>query len=113
VRASFTIQDPVNLDTDSDLPQRSRRFLTLSANRSYANWRFGGQWQVSAARMDSSGVNLGGFGLLDLTARYNITKSWYVMGSFDNVFNKHYETVYTYNTPGRGAYITLGWSPKL
>jgi len=113
VRASFTIQDPVNLDTDSDLPQRSRRFLTLSANRSYANWRFGGQWQVSAARMDSSGVNLGGFGLLDLTARYNITKSWYVTGSFDNVFNKKYETVYTYNTPGRGAYITLGWSPKL
>lgn len=111
VRASFTIQNPVNLDTDTDLVRRARRFFSVSANRSIADWRIGGQWLVSGVRNDS-GTDLGGYGVLNLTARYNITKSWYVSGSFDNVFNKHYELVNTYNTPGRGAYITLGWSPK-
>jgi len=111
VRASFTVQNPVDLDDDTDLSLRARRFLSLSANRTIDSWRVGGNWVVSAARNDE-GTNLGGYGVLNLTARYNITKAWYVTGSLDNVFNKHYEMVYTYNTPGRGAYLTLGWSPQ-
>jgi vitamin B12 transporter len=47
-----------------------------------------------------------------LTARYNISKSRYVTGGFDNVFNPLYELLDTYNTPGRGAYLTLGWLPQ-
>lgn len=111
VRASFTVQNPEDLDDDTDLSLRARRFLSLSASRAIDRWRVGGNWVVSAQRNDE-GTNLGGYGVLNLTARYNITKSWYVVGSLDNVFDKRYEMVYTYNTPGRGAYVTLGWSPQ-
>jgi vitamin B12 transporter len=110
VRASFTVQNPINLDTDTDLLRQARHFMALSVNRSIADWRLGAQWLVSGARNDVS--NLGGYGIVNLTARYNITKSWYWVASLENVFNKRYELVYTYNTPGRSAYLTLGWSPK-
>jgi len=65
VRASVTVQNPVDLDNDVDLVRRARR--------------------------------------------YNITKAWYVAAQIQNLLNKDYETAYSYNSPRRGAYLTVGW----
>ncbi|MGF6570774.1 vitamin B12 transporter [Paraburkholderia sp. GAS333] len=111
VRASLTLQNPVDLDNDVDLVRRARRFGSLAVNRSIAGWRVGGEWIVSGARSDSSG-NLGGYGIVNLSARYNITKAWYVTAQIDNLLNKDYETAYSYNSPRRGAYVTIGWQQQ-
>jgi len=66
---------------------------------------------VSGARNDS-GTVLGGYGVVNLSARYRITKAWYVAAQIDNLFDKHYELAYTYNTPRRSAFITLGWQQQ-
>ncbi len=50
VRASLTLQNPVDLDNDVDLVRRARRFGSLTVNRSIAGWRVGGEWIVSGAR---------------------------------------------------------------
>ncbi|HEY2605645.1 TonB-dependent receptor [Paraburkholderia sp. RL18-103-BIB-C] len=111
VRASLTLQNPVDLDNDVDLLRRARRFGSLAVNRSIAGWRVGGEWIVSGPREDSSG-ELGGYGIVNLSARYNITKAWYVVAQIQNLFNKDYETAYSYNSPGRGAYVTVGWQQQ-
>jgi vitamin B12 transporter len=111
VRASVTVQNPVDEDTDTDLVRRARRFASFTANRSIAGWRVGGEWIVSGARNDS-GNELGGYGIVNLSARYNITKAWYVAAKIQNLFNKDYELAYTYNTPRRGACLTLGWQQQ-
>jgi vitamin B12 transporter len=111
VRAALTIQNPVDQVADTDLPRRARRFATFSANHSFGGWRVGGEWIVSGARNDS-GVPLGGFGLLNLSARYNITKAWYVSAHLDNLLDKNYELAYTYNTPRRSAFVTIGWQQQ-
>ncbi|SDQ34506.1 vitamin B12 transporter [Paraburkholderia fungorum] len=111
VRASLTLQNPVDLDNDVDLVRRARRFGSLAVNRSIAGWRVGGEWIVSGARSDSSG-DLGGYGIVNLSARYNITKAWYVTAQIDNLLNKDYETAYSYNSPRRGAYVTIGWQQQ-
>jgi len=111
VRASVTLQNPVDLDNDVDLVRRARRFASLTVNRSIAGWRVGGEWVVSGPREDSSG-KLGGYGIVNLSARYNITKAWYVAAQIQNLLNKDYETAYSYNSPGRGAYVTLGWQQQ-
>jgi vitamin B12 transporter len=108
VRATVTLQNPVDLDDDTDLVRRARRFASFAVNRSIGGWRVGGEWLVSGPRADSIG-NLGGYGIVNLSARYNITKAWYVSAQIDNLFNKDYETAYSYNSPRRGAYFTLGW----
>ncbi|HVW52943.1 MAG TPA: TonB-dependent receptor [Trinickia sp.] len=111
VRAALTVQNPVNEDTHTDLPRRARHFASFSANRSFGDWRVGGEWIVSGAR-DDSGANLAGFGLVNLSARYDITKSWFVSAHIDNLFDKNYELAYTYNTPRRSAFITIGWQQQ-
>ncbi|ORC46698.1 TonB-dependent receptor [Burkholderia sp. A27] len=111
VRASLTLQNPVDLDKDADLLRRARRFGSLAMNRSLAGWRVGGEWIVSGAREDSSG-KLGGYGVVNLSARYNITKAWYVAAQIHNLLNKDYETAYSYNSPRRGAYVTVGWQQQ-
>ncbi|MBU6486636.1 MAG: TonB-dependent receptor [Burkholderiales bacterium] len=111
VRAALTVQNPVDEDTRTDLPRRARHFASFSANRSFGGWRVGGEWIVSGAR-DDSGANLAGFGLVNVSARYDITKSWYVSAHIDNLFDKNYELAYTYNTPRRSAFITIGWQQQ-
>jgi vitamin B12 transporter len=111
VRAALTVQNPVDEASDTDLARRARRFASFSARRSFGAWRMGGEWIVSGARNDN-GANLGGFGLVNLSARYDITKAWYVSAHIDNLFDKDYELAYTYNTPRRGAFITLGWQEQ-
>ncbi|MGF6634419.1 TonB-dependent receptor domain-containing protein [Paraburkholderia sp. MM6662-R1] len=111
VRATVTLQNPVDLDNDTDLVRRARRFGSFAVNRSIGGWRVGGEWIVSGPRTDSTG-NLGGYGIVNLSARYNVTKAWYVSAQIDNLFNKDYETAYSYNSPRRGAYLTLGWQQQ-
>lgn len=111
VRAALTMQNPVDEASDTDLNQRARRFASFSARRSVGAWRVGGEWIVSGPHYDS-GTSLGGFGLVNLSARYNITKAWYVSAHIDNLFDKNYELAYTYNTPRRSAFITIGWQEQ-
>jgi vitamin B12 transporter len=111
VRASFTLQNPVDETSQQDLTRRARRFAALAANRSIGGWRVGGEWITSGGREDFDST-LGGYGLVNLSARYDITKSWYVGARIDNVFNKDYQLAYSYNTPRRGAYVTLGWQQR-
>ncbi|PTB19508.1 TonB-dependent receptor [Trinickia symbiotica] len=111
VRAALTVQNPVDEDADTDLVRRARRFASLSANRSIGAWRVGGEWIVSSERNDN-GVKLGGYGLVNLSARYNITKAWYVSARIENLFDKNYELAYPYNTPRRSAFITVGWQQQ-
>ncbi|WP_114808922.1 TonB-dependent receptor domain-containing protein [Paraburkholderia kururiensis] len=111
LRAALTLQNPVDEDKDTDLNRRARRFASFTANRSIGSWRVGGEWLLSGARNDS-GSNLGGYGIVNLSARYNITRSWYVAAQIQNLFDKDYELAYTYNTPRRSAYLTLGWQQQ-
>ena len=108
VRAALTVQNPVDETADTDLNRRARHFASFSANRSFGPWRASGEWIVSGPRNDS-GTALGGFGIVNLLARYDITKAWYVSAHIDNLFDKHYELAYTYNTPRRSAFVTIGW----
>lgn len=108
VRASFTLQNPVDETNHEDLTRRARRFASFTAHRSIGDWRVGGEWIVSGARSDYDST-LAGYGVVNLSARYEITKSWYVDARIDNLFDKDYELAYSYNTPRRGAYLTLGW----
>ncbi|WP_244814093.1 TonB-dependent receptor domain-containing protein [Caballeronia sp. Lep1P3] len=111
VRAGVTFQNPVDETNHEELTRRARRFATLAAHRSIGRWRVGGEWIVSGARSDYDST-LAGYGVVNLSARYDITKSWYVGARIDNLFDRNYELAYSYNTPRRGAYVTLGWHPS-
>ncbi|AKJ67158.1 hypothetical protein PATSB16_07790 [Pandoraea thiooxydans] len=113
VNLNATLQSPVDNANDTLLPRRARRFARVSLARKIGGVRWGAEWLVSSRRLDgATPYTLGGYGIVNLSARYDINKSWYVAARLDNVFNKAYELAYSYNTTGRAAYVTLGWHPR-
>lgn len=110
IRFTATAQNPVDQQRGTILPRRARHFAALSINRPFAGWHIGGEWLISGAR-DDSGSKLGGYGLINLKARYNLNKTCYIVARVENLFNKQYELAYAYQTPQRSAYVTFGWQP--
>lgn len=112
VGASVTFQNPVDEQTNTQLLRRARRHAAFDVGRNFGNWRFGGEWLLSSSRLDTGSRTLGGYGIVNLNARYNIDKQWFVAARVENLFDKNYQLVYPYNTQGRAGYITLGWRQK-
>jgi vitamin B12 transporter len=108
VQASMTVQSPIDQDTDTVLSRRARRFGNVTVSHPFGPLRVGGTWQLAGARTDGS-VPLSGYNVVNVSARYQIDRCWFLDARVDNLLNKRYELASTYNTPGRGAYFTLGW----
>lgn len=114
MRASLTVQDPINATTGAQLRRRGTTFGNLVANANVASWRLGGELIVSGTRPDNdivSGapVTLGGYKLLNLTARHPLTKTTYVAARLENVFAEKYQLAHGFNVPGRGLFVSVGW----
>jgi len=107
-----TFQNPVDEQNNTQLLRRARRHAALDVGRNFGNWRFGGEWLVSSSRMDAGSRRLGGYGIVNLNARYNIDKQWFVAARVENLFDKDYQLAYPYNTQGRAGFITLGWRQR-
>lgn len=113
VGASVTFQNPVDEETNTQLLRRARRHAALDIGRNIGKWRVGGEWIVSSLRKDSAGTRtLGGYGIVNLNARYNIDKQWFIGARMENLFDKDYQLAYPYNTQGRAGFITLGWRQR-
>jgi vitamin B12 transporter len=119
VRASLTVQDPVEQAPGGEEVQmirRSKRFGSVSAHRMVERWRLGAQLAGAGERRDShiatfASVREAGYTVLDLTARYSFSKALFAALRVENVLGEEYRLVHGYNTPPRGAFLTVGWQP--
>ena len=119
LRAALTVQDPIEQEPNAQALQAIRRakvFGSFSAFRSIGAWRLGGEVLQSGARPDTnitSGARVleGGHTIVNFTARYQFDKNLYVAAKFENAFNEKYQLVNGFNTPPRGAFVTVGWQP--
>ena len=56
---------------------------------------------------DTNTVTVKGYTLVDLRASYPINQTLEVFGRVENAFDKDYQTILNYGTPGRGAFLGL------
>ncbi|MCT7324953.1 TonB-dependent receptor [Ralstonia sp. CHL-2022] len=108
LRASFTMQNPQDLSANQLLSRRARHFGSVSAYKTFGPFSAGVEWNAAGDRQDST-KTLGGYGLLNLVGRYQITPDWAVSARVENVTNKNYQLIYPYNTASRGVFFTLSW----
>lgn len=108
VRASFTMQNPQDLSANQLLSRRARHFGSASAYKTVGPFSAGVEWNAAGDRQDSTRA-LGGYGLLNLVGRYQITRDWALSARLENVTNKNYQLIYPYNTASRGVFFTLSW----
>ena len=53
-----------------------------------------------------------GYGLVNLTAGYAVSKDWSVNGRLNNVFDRQYELAQFYNTPRSNFFVWLAYQTK-
>lgn len=108
LKASATFQNPRNAVTGAVLARRAKEFASVAASHDFDALNVGGEMRYSGARKDGANV-LHGYELLNLTARYQIDKNFNLSARVDNLFNRNYSEVYSYNTLGRTLFVGLSY----
>ncbi|MGH8753851.1 MAG: TonB-dependent receptor domain-containing protein [Burkholderiales bacterium] len=115
--AHFTVQNPVNSLTDQLLQRRAKHYGSLAVNRTLGPWKLGAELVTSGARFDSANENpstrLSGYALYNLTVNYAFAREWSFNLRWNNVFNRNYELVQNFNTPGSNVFFALRYEPQL
>jgi vitamin B12 transporter len=119
LRMSLTVQDPVEQEPGGEAQQairRAKRYGALAVHRTMGEWRLGAQLNASGERRDNhivTGASLqdGGYAVLDLLARYQVSKSLFAAMKLENALDEKYRLVHGFNTPRRGLFVTAGWQP--
>jgi vitamin B12 transporter len=119
LRAALTLQDATEQEPD-DIERaairRARRFGSVAAFRNFGRWRLGGELLASGARPDVDiatfeAVQLAGYTVVNLLARYEFNKNLYVAARLENAFDEEYQLVHGFNTAPRGFFLSVGWQP--
>ena len=121
LRASLTLQDPVEQDRTNVPPQqalhRAKTLAAFSLFKTFGAWRLGGDWRYSGERRGQSitdstvTVFEPAYSVLNLMARYQLSKNIWFGARLENALDEDYRLVSGYNTAGRGLFVTAGWQP--
>jgi vitamin B12 transporter len=110
VKGSVTSQNPVNVTTGQTSNRRAKTLAALSVSQPVAQWRLGADMRYSGDVKDGT-RQLKSYVLLDLSARYEVSKSLNAYARIENAANVTYQTVYSYNVAPRGFFVGLNWQP--
>jgi vitamin B12 transporter len=104
---------PIDDATGTDLPRRARRYGSLSAVLPLDAWQFGTEVVTASARFDDAANTrrMGGYAIVNVTARYDLTPHWALTLRADNVLDKRYELAAGYNTAGASVFGGIRYTP--
>jgi vitamin B12 transporter len=113
-RASLDLQDPKDETTGRQLARRAKKHGTLGVDYSAGAATVGGELVFSGKRFDDTANrnNLGGYGVLNLYANYDVAKDWTLFGRWNNATNKKYELARTYNTAESNVFVGVRYAMK-
>ena len=107
--ASAAFLNPTDDNTGNILPRRAKRSLKLDIERRFGKAGIGASFIAQSSRFDDRGntITLGGYGLLDLRASWQLDRNWQLQGRLENALDEDYQTVDTYNTAGHSLFVAL------
>ncbi len=111
---SYDYVDPRNAETNEILLRRAKQQVKYQLDWTVYNFDWSVSYQYLGERYDRQYATnpngdlakLGGVSLWDLAVSYPVTSHLTVRGRIANLFDKEYETVYGYDTPGREYYLS-------
>jgi vitamin B12 transporter len=115
LHAEGSLQDPRDLDAETQLQRRSKHSFTLSGARSLGRGELGVDLLLAGPRPDvdvvtDEAAHDGGYLLAALRAKFDLTPSWSVSARLDNALNRHYQLADGYNTAGRDLTVSTRYS---
>ena len=114
LRGSLDFQDPRDDTTGKQLVRRAKRHAQVSADYTQGAFTTGAGLQVSGRRYDDLANRnmLGGYGLVNLFASYQVTRDWSVLARWNNVADKQYELARNYGTAGAQVFVGLRYGMR-
>lgn len=114
IAGGLTFLDPRNEDTDKVLQRRSRRSAKLDLDRQFGQNEIGASIIAQGPRFDdaANSTRVGGYTVLNLRAQRVLSKDWQLRGRVENLLDKEYQTVQSYNSLRRSFYVTLVYQPS-
>jgi vitamin B12 transporter len=113
-RVEAIYQDPRDLSDDSRLLRRAQESLTVGLTRALGPVLLGLDVLATGDRKDfgfPQDTTLDGYVLANLTAEWRATPSLSLIARVENLLDEDYELASTYNTPGRGLYVSMRYAP--
>ena len=112
---NLTLQNPVNTSAGAGgaaIPLVPHTLANAGLQRELGGLLLGSEVHYSGPRYDPfGGVTLGSYAVVDLSAGRNITREWSGRLRVDNLFDRHYQTNYGYQTQPLGVFLELTWTP--
>jgi vitamin B12 transporter len=116
VLGSVDYQNPQNADTGTWLAYHPQGFGSLTVEKAVTNWKFGTQMQVQGPQQTSPGtrsnVTLGGYTLFNLYGNVKLYKDVSLFARLNNLFDKQYQTIQNYTTPGSNIFVGLRFDQR-
>lgn len=110
--ADAIVQDPVDVNTDSQLARRARRALTLSYVHEFGDLEIGMDALARSERPDSPFNNtmLPGYGIVSSTINWRFDPAWSLAFRVQNIGDKEYSTAAGFRSEERSYYLTVRYS---
>lgn len=111
-KLSMNLLSPVNRETDKRLPRRTDRMISFDLSRSFGPVDVGAFVLAEGYRYDDTAntTKVSGYATVDLRTAYHINKNWTVSGQLNNLLDKQYQLVNTYNTADRNFFVSIHYN---
>lgn len=110
-RISVDLAYPHDDQTGNLLQRRARQHGTVEVRHEIGPVRLGAEFVASSARYDDvdNRVRLPGYGIVNLTAEWNLRHGWSMLLRGDNVLDRDYQLAAHYGTGGARVFAALRW----
>lgn len=111
-KLNMNLLSPKNRASNLLLPRRADKTLSYDLSRSFGAFDVGANLLAQADRFDDA-VNrtkVAGYVTVDLRTAYHLNKNWMLSAKLNNLLDKQYQTVNTYNTADRNFFISIHYN---
>jgi vitamin B12 transporter len=111
--ASLDLQHPQDDASGNLLPRRARQHGVVAIGRQWGPVRVGAEVVAASHRYDDAAnqVRLPGYGIVNLTAEWALSRNLTAWARGDNVFDRDYQLAADYATGGATLFAGLRWQP--
>ena len=117
-KLTMNLLNPEDKATGERLLRRTDKSLSFDVSRSIFDFDLGATVIAQGDRKDMAFmpdfsqkmVSVDGFATVDLRSAYHINKNWMLSAKLNNLLDKHYQTVNTYNTEDRNFFVSIHYN---
>ncbi len=111
-KLNMTMLNPEIRETNKRLPRRAAKTLSFDLSRSLGQFDVGAYVLAQDHRFDNpdNSIRVAGFVTVDLRAAYHINKNWALSAKLNNLLDKNYQTVNTYNQLGMNYFFSIHYN---